>query len=213
MTTYCLPAKYRRNVRPVPFDDHAPTEGQCAGWEWQPEVYPHAARRAREIGSKVLVDVGCGAARKLLPFHPEFDLIGIDRAEIVAKIGGPGTWLDADFERPVALPWGPMGEPVLWICSDVIEHLVNPDRLMGRLGERLTENPASRLILSTPDRDLSQWTRRQGPPLNRGHVQEWTLEELTAWVTSFGLTVVSAGHTRTNDHQPDHATCLVEVSA
>lgn len=211
--TYRLPQRYRRNLRPVPFDDHAPVTGTCEGWEWQPDVYPYAAQLAREIGSKVLVDVGCGAARKLLPLHPEFDLIGIDRLEIVAQIDGPGTWLDADFEHPVSLPWGALGEPVLWICSDVIEHLVHPERLVERLRERLDECDGSRLVLSTPDRIATRGAAHRGPSPNRGHVQEWSLDELTQWLGDLGLVVTNAEHTRSNDHEPDLATCLIEARA
>lgn len=208
--TYRLPPRYRRNTHPVPFDDHAPIVGQCAGWEWQPDVYPFAAGLAAERGADTLIDIGCGAARKLREFADRFDLIGLDRAEIVRQIDAPGTYAAIDLESPhVEIPVA--GRPVL-ICSDVIEHLVSPENALLAMAEALRSG-ALALGLSTPDRSRSRWTRRLGPPSNRGHVQEWTLDELAAWCTDLGFTVVSAGHTRSNDHEPDEATCLLVLES
>lgn len=205
---YRLPAKYRRNVRPVPFDDHAPIVGQCAGWEWQPDVYPYAADYARTMGATAILDVGCGAGRKLAPLADEFAITGLDRPEIIDQIIDPGSWQHVDLEDPdVTIV---IDAPAVVVCSDVIEHLVHPEHVMAAI---LTALDDSVLILSTPDRSRSKWTRRHGPPLNRGHVQEWTLDELTAWCTDLGYSVIDADHTRSNDHEPDLATCLLTLSA
>jgi hypothetical protein len=221
-----LPANYRRNLRPVDFDDHAPVTGHCAGWTWQPDVYPYAAERARGLGAKALVDVGCGAARKLLPYADEFKLIGIDRPSIVDQIDGPGEWVGANLETNVVaselsdcglrsivspLREGPDIAGCVLICSDVIEHLVHPEVLVAALAECM--DIASTLILSTPDRTRTRGATHRGPSPNRGHVQEWNLDELVAFVTDHGLNVVNATHTRSNDHEPDLATCLIEATA
>ena len=206
--TFGLPAKYRRNLTPVPFDDHAPVTGQCAGWEWQPDVYPHAADRATDLGRTTIIDVGCGAGRKLATLADRFDVTGVDLPGIVDRIDLPGRWVAADFDTDGSLP---VTGPALWVCSDVIEHLTHPDRLLRHLLDRIGEH-GDHLIISTPDRDRSRWTRRNGPPLNRGHVQEWTLGELGAWLHALGFTIEAQGHTRSNDHEPDLATCLLEVT-
>lgn len=204
---YRLPDRYRRNLHPVPFDDHAPIVGQCAGWEWQPDVYPYAAEYARTTGASTIVDVGCGAGRKLAPLADEFKIIGLDRPEIVQQITAPGEWLSVDLEAAdVELP---APTDAVFVCSDVIEHLLHPENAM--LAMRAALNGV--LILSTPDRSRSNWTRTQGPPLNRGHVQEWTLPELAAWCEDLGYVVVEAEHTRSNDHEPDLATCLLTLAA
>ena len=209
---YRLPAAYRRNLHPVDFDDHAPIVGACAGWEWQPDVYPFATAQAEELGAKVIIDVGCGAARKLLPFADEFTVVGIDRAPIVEQITEPGHWLAHDLEQPVSLPYGVLGEPAVWVCSDVIEHLVHPEHVIAALAERLAEAP-SVLVLSTPDRIRTRGPRHRGPSPNRGHVQEWALPELLDWLTDCGLRVQSGRYTRSNDHEPALATCLVVATA
>lgn len=212
--TYRLPSNYRRNVRPVDFDDHAEVTGKCAGWEWQPDVYPFAADVARMIAATTIVDVGCGAARKSLLLVDEFELIGLDRAPIVGQItDNRGTWVAADLEQSGEVGFlAEVIEGAVIVCSDVIEHLVHPEVLVGDLAS-LCAATASTLVLSTPDRVRTRGSRHRGPSPNRGHVQEWTLEELSAWLADVGFTLTEATWTRSNDHEPHLATCLIEATA
>lgn len=200
---YHLQGNYRRNHHPVDFDDHAPVFGQCEGWVWQPDVYPLAAELAREHGLTTIVDVGCGAARKLIPYTDEFTIIGLDRPEIVDQITTLGDWRPIDLNAPHTLP--EVG-PALWICSDVVEHLTHPEHVIRALSERLTD---SVLVLSTPDRIRTRGARHRGPSQNRGHVQEWALHELEGWLRHEGIPVRSIGYTRSNDHEAAEATCLI----
>ena len=173
--------------------------------EWQPDVYPYAAgtpaRQARPRSSM------SGAARpEARPLADEFKIIGLDRPEIVQQITAPGEWLSVDLEAAdVELP---APTDAVFVCSDVIEHLLHPENAMlaMRRPQRCPDPP-------TPDRSRSNWTRKLGPPLNRGHVQEWTLPELAAWCEDLGYVVVEAEHTRSNDHEPDLATCLLTLAA
>lgn len=212
--TYRLPSNYRRNVRPVDFDDHAEVTGKCAGWEWQPDVYPFAADVARMIAATTIVDVGCGAARKSLLLVDEFELIGLDRAPIVGQItDNRGTWVAADLEQSGEVGFlAEVIEGAVIVCSDVIEHLVHPEVLVGDLAS-LCAATASTLVLSTPDRVKTRGSRHRGPSPNRGHVQEWTLEELSAWLVDVGFALTEATWTRSNDHEPHLATCLIEATA
>lgn len=214
MSTYHLPGNYLRNLEPVDFDDHAAVTGQCAGWEWQPDVYPHAAKLARDLAVTTIVDVGCGAARKLLRLADEFTVIGIDRPCIVEQIASTaGLWVGADLEQGGQLGFlNELGDAAVVVCSDVIEHLAHPEHLVDDLAA-VCNATGSVLVLSTPDRVRTRGPRHRGPSPNRGHVQEWALDELAAWLESRGLTVKHAGHTRSNDHQPDLATCLIEATA
>lgn len=208
---YHLPADYERNLDPVDFDDHAPVTGACAGWVWQPDVYGRAAEIAREMGLTTIVDVGCGAGRKLLPFADEFEIIGLDRPEIVEQMpdGSPGRWLPCDLDRPDCLP--DLGvDDAMWVCSDVIEHLLHPEYVVRALAAAGTGGSA--VVLSTPDRRRTRGARHMGPSPNRGHVQEWALDELVPWLTEEGWNVVSASYTRSNDHEEAKATCLVEAA-
>lgn len=212
--TYRLPSNYRRNVRPVDFDDHAEVTGKCAGWEWQPDVYPFAADVARMIAATTIVDVGCGAARKSLLLVDEFELIGLDRAPIVGQItDNRGTWVAADLEQSGEVGFlAEVIEGAVIVCSDVIEHLVHPEVLVGDLAS-LCAATASTLVLSTPDRVKTRGSRHRGPSPNRGHVQEWSLGELSAWLAEVGFTLEKSTWTRSNDHGPHMATCLIEATA
>ena len=206
---YHLPDAYVRNLDPVDFDDHAPVVGACAGWVWQPDVYGEAAAIARDAGIGTIIDVGCGAARKLLALGDEFRLIGMDRPEIVEQIAVPGEWVGVDLEQPDGLP--PFDGRAVYVCSDVIEHLVHPEHLVRDLGTRTSNG--SIVVLSTPDRPRTRGARHMGPSPNRGHVQEWALGELHNWLRSEGWPIIRATYTRSNDHEEAKATCLVVAAS
>lgn len=202
---YKLPEGYRRNLDPVDFDDHAPIYGTCAGWEWQPEVYPAASRFASKGGFKTIVDVGCGAGRKLIPLGADFDIIGIDRPEIIRQNDPEAAvWWHIDLNAPNPIP---DIDNAFFICSDVIEHLTHPEYLMESLRKRTKRG--SQLLLSTPDRERTRGVGFMGPCPNRGHVQEWTLDELTSWMEELGFDILRSGYTRSNDHEPHNNTCLI----
>lgn len=69
------------------------------------------------------------------------------------------------------------------ICSDVIEHLVDPDILLSFL----EKSNFKFLILSTPERDSVQMKQRgllwDGPPVNEAHVREWNFEEFEQYIS------------------------------
>lgn len=206
---YRLPDGYRRQT-PAPFDDHAAVGGHTAGWVWQPDVYPHAAALARALGVSTLIDVGCGAARKLLPYADEFSLVGVDRPEIVEHIDGDGDWFPVDLDAPGGAPLDCSDSLV--ICSDVIEHMVHPEHLANRL-KAMLETGAAAVVLSTPDRERTVDRTPTGPSPNPHHAQEWALDELVDWLQDdIGFHVAHAGWTRSNDHEPDLATCLLELA-
>lgn len=66
------------------------------------------------------------------------------------------------------------------ICSDVIEHVDNPNHLIADL-KSIKE--AVYFIISTPDRSLvnqTQW----GPPLNKTHFREWNFDEFGKYISN-----------------------------
>ena len=147
-----------------------------------------AGERRVGVGMVALADAPAAAAR-------------------IDQIDAPGEWLAIDLETTETLPV-PAGSVV--VCSDVIEHLIHPERLVRLLGSCLDD--AALVVISTPDRIRTRGGRHFGPSPNRGHVQEWSLRELVAFLTAEGLNVRHADHTRSNDHQDALATCLVEVA-
>lgn len=151
--------------------------------EWQLEVYLAARERMIEEGLESVVDVGCGSGYKLIKHLGEFETAGVELAETVKYLKRTypdRKWLAADLgESP---PSDLRGDVV--ICADVIEHLVDPDRLITFLKAL----PFEYLFISTPDRRLAYrmfgktWLRFMrpgywGPPANPTHQREWTFRE------------------------------------
>jgi SAM-dependent methyltransferase len=206
MTALCLPDGYVENPTPVAY---APSD---VGPEWQPDVLPFAADLARFAGASTIVDLGCGAARKLIPLASEFDVIGVDLPEIIDALPDvPGaTWIAHDLEAK-ALPKAVVVDGSVVVCSDVIEHVPDVARLRTRFRQVL-RGGAGCVVISTPDRDCYYEPDHLGPPRNPTHVREWSLDELADLLTSWGFTIEHAGHTRSNDASPNEWTSLVVIS-
>lgn len=217
MNHYFLPEGYIENADPTPFVD-VPTETV-----WQPDVYPHALRVAREYSDVTTVlDLGCGNGDKLTQLahmtkgDPGGGLhyIGVDCAENIhlafQRRSARGdlyirlSWQREDIER--RLPQMDSWSKTVVIMADVIEHLRYPSLVLRML---VGEGPAA-VVLSTPDRELTWGTAHRGPPPNRSHVREWARDEFEKFVKSrmpgYALTVE---HTRSNDRSPDRHTILV----
>lgn len=199
-------------ARPAP-DYYSDTERPGVGEIiWQPEVYETAVRLARGLGRGHILDIGCGSGEKLAALHPEFKIIGVDyggNLEHCQQKYPYGQWLVADFEKSETLP---IEKEVLRdcviVCSDVIEHLVDPRPLL-RLISHLLEDAAVALI-STPERNLKETgLLDNGPPQNPHHVREWTLPELAAFARSMGLRLPYAGLTITNNLRWQRSTILL----
>lgn len=207
---YHLPKGYKRQ-KPIDFDDTVVVTDGPGSWEWQPDVVPFAADLATLGDVVAIVDVGCGSAEKWRPYADDFVIAGIDRREITSKITAPVMRFAADLESGDPLPVNPDG--VLLVCSDVIEHMVDPVQLLYTLKAALLDG-AEALVLSTPDRRLTRGARGdRGPCPNKHHAQEWSLDELVAFMEEHGFIIEHAGHTRSNDHEPDVATSLIVATA
>ena len=200
-----LPSGYIARERPDYFVDSTDV---CGGVTWQPDVYTMAAAIARASGCRTIVDIGCGQARKLSALYPEFRVIGIDYGENInwcRRTHAFGTWLESDLEQhePLPIPSAVLSEAVI-VCSDVIEHLVDPRALLATLRDLLVH--ARFAVLTTPDRTRTHGPIHAGPPPNHAHTREWTTEELRRLCELQGLHSDGAGHTRSNDVQSDLAT-------
>lgn len=208
---FALPADYVSRAKPEYFED-AVTE--ATGIVWQPEVYPYAGWLAHQFGCRRIVDVGCGRAGKLVAMSPEFEIMGLDFGSNLAYCCTHfprGEWVDVDFDKldPWPLEATALENSVL-ICADVIEHLRDPRPLLRQLKRCLEHAPA--VVLSTPERELTRGVRHAGPPDNRAHTREWSLDEFVALLHSEGLNVDYAGLTPSNDREPQRKTILCVVS-
>jgi SAM-dependent methyltransferase len=147
--------------------------------EWQDEVYREASILAKVLGLQTVLDFGCGSGFKLMKYFDEFATVGIDLAPTVARL---------NMKYPYR-KWGVVGKsitmlPDLLICSDVIEHVDDPDDLLSLLKSL---HPKW-LVISTPDRGLMaenpKWTKALGPPGNGCHVREWAFSEFRKYINS-----------------------------
>jgi 2-polyprenyl-3-methyl-5-hydroxy-6-metoxy-1,4-benzoquinol methylase len=148
--------------------------------------------------ARVIVDVGCGqgalggAIRRErgawvlgLELVPEAIEVARGRLDRVERVD-----LDAVEELPVAI-----GSVDAFLCGDVLEHLRDPERLLGVLRRYLA--PGGVVIASIPN--VKHWsvlapllledrfTYTQAGLLDRTHVHLFTLEEISAMLDRVGL--------------------------
>lgn len=167
MNHFDIKAGYKTRMDNSYFDD-TPFED-----EFQRPVYEHARAVLHRLGLRKVVDVGCGSGFKLLKFFSEYEAVGVDLPPTVAWLRQRypmGHWVENGAPNP-------HGQIV--ICSDVIEHLPNPDDLLDYIDACQPEV----VVLSTPARELLPFKDTQdGPPRNVHHVREWTMAELKTYI-------------------------------
>lgn len=161
--------------------------------EWQKEVYEYARRQFDIYGFKSVWDIGTGSGYKLLKNFGDVDTLGTDLPPTV-------EWLKKTYPNH---EWSDSFEVFpnydMIICSDVIEHIPDPDPLL----DTIEAAKPKLIIFSTPDRSLSTREDQDGPPGNVCHVREWTLEEFGRYIDSrFDV----LDHFISNRHQ--HTQCL-----
>lgn len=145
---------------------------------WQLEVYLRAYGLMKKYGWKTVADIGCGSAYKLITYLGDFQTIGYELPINVHSLIDrypDRDWRVSDFNSETTI------KADLVICSDVVEHLENPDVLMNFL-KRVE---CSALILSTPERDICRGKNDLGPPKNPAHQREWNFKEFNMYVSQF----------------------------
>jgi SAM-dependent methyltransferase len=181
--SYCIKTGYRHRKRPIPYD--VPERNEA----FQDDIYRFACRIAAENQYGRILDIGCGSGYKLLKYFRHADFVGLEIGEALSSLQEnqpPYDWRPSDFASP------PDEVFDLVICADVIEHLSDPDVLLGFIKKITWEH----LIISTPDRDevVRQWgARSNGPPKNPYHVREWSFAEFEYYIGQ---------HFRVLEHRP-----------
>jgi SAM-dependent methyltransferase len=206
-TDFRIKPGYAEQPSPTYFVD-TPT-----GIVYQPDVYTLAGALAHLGGARLLVDIGCGYGQKLMECARQYGLspVGVDYGVNLAHCRATypdGTWIEADLESAAGgiVPVDVL-RPSVVVCSDVIEHLVDPTNLLRLLHECMRWARAG--VLSTPERDLTRGRDHAGPPPNPTHVREWNARELVELLLGSGLAVTFVGLTRSDDHSNAMRTTLV----
>jgi len=172
---YCIRGAYTHRNKYCYFDD---TEYKD---EYQKEVYERAAEIAEHAGLSTIYDVGCGSGYKLIKYLGQYETVGFDvpeTLEFLRRTYPERNWTHATFSDRSHPPAD------LVICSDVIEHVMDPDELMNFL----LSLTSKWLVISTPDRarEYSVFSRFQlGPPHTDHHIREWSFNEFHRYIEQF----------------------------
>jgi hypothetical protein len=167
---YEIKAGYIHRRKPVYFDDRNLKD------EYQNEVYELARLYAEQNNCRQILDIGCGSAYKLLKYFSGYETTGIEVEEtyhFLKEKYPDRVWIKAGdnlIQRQYA---------DIIICSDVIEHVSNPDELIQfieGIGFKM-------LFLSTPERDMIRGRVDYGPPDNKAHMREWNSAELHKYLS------------------------------
>ena len=169
---YGIKAGYHHAGNSLSFDDRNNRD------EWQKEVYAFAAGIMKERKFSRVIDFGCGSGYKLLHYLGEYETLGIELPEMVQwlRINYPErNWIPAPLQRSSGLIAD------LVICSDMIEHVKEPDEVIREI-----QSIHSRLILiSTPERIAVAGMNDFGPPENPSHYREWDHNEFKNWLGQY----------------------------
>ena len=152
--------------------------------QFQDEVYQAARKLCVENKYKTVLDIGCGSAYKLIKYFRDKKFVGLDLEPNLSFIKDKYPLYDfrkSDFNSPPEEPFD------LIICSDVVEHVLDPDELLAFIGNINFKH----LVISTPDRDVIQALQKSfgwdvkvnGPPHNTMHVREWSFREFGNYIS------------------------------
>lgn len=156
---------------------------------YQYHVYRWAASLITAHQLRSVLDLGCGTGLKLQEHIAPVcdDIVGIDQPAGVAaarRLGAPGIFHCADLDSPTCTIDRTFD---LIICSDVIEHLLDPDPMIA-LARRLS-HPRSIFLFSTPDR-VRLRGRSCRASTKAEHVREWAADEFLEYLEDRGLVVM-----------------------
>ncbi len=145
-----------------------------------------------------VLEVGCGGGHVLRMF-PENELVGTDvSGEMIRKarknLQGFRVKLHKGELDELNLPRASLGR---MICTEVLEHVVDPDRLLSQMAALLT--PGGRIVITLPNDRLIERIKsfiyrsglRHLPPFrriswggDRYHLHAWTAREMIALLSS-----------------------------
>lgn len=162
---YEIDLNYVHRDEVAPHDDRSFTDG------WQKATYATARMLCDRYQYKSVLDIGCGSAYKLVKDFSDMEITGTELEPTLSYLKHTypqHKWILSDFNKTFEREYD------IVICSDVIEHIKDPDELL-RFIKRIR---CKIIVLSTPDRELYGKEFMMGPPRNPCHFREWTYDEL-----------------------------------
>jgi len=167
MDKYCLPDNYSARLDNSYFDDTPYKD------EYQDEVYATARVYLDQKNLKSVLDIGTGSGYKLMKYFKDCVTAGVDLEPTVAFLKSKyptRKWGSiSDFQGY----WG------MIICSDVIEHIPDPDEFLDTIAAMDFKS----VVFSTPDRGtLYGGAENLGMPSNPAHVREWNMAEFSCYI-------------------------------
>lgn len=124
-----------------------------------------------------VIDVGCGTGhllRELKKRHPEINIVGTDFSEesisVSKQINETGEFFLMDIFN---IPSEQLGKYDYVICSEVLEHLLYPEKALQNIIKLANENAA--IILTVPNGRIDTYG---------GHINFWSPESWKVFVES-----------------------------
>lgn len=201
-------------MNPSYFDDFLSTIENITH---QPDVYQFAVFLAKKFDCENIIDIGCGSGDKLKDISSDFQLLGVDYGDNIQRIqrfrrNHPhAICLEHDFGgSELIIQDREFVKQAVVVCSDVIEHLLNPIPLIVTLRDLLRDAPIA--VVTTPERDLVRGPNHCGPPENLHHVREWSSEEFQTLFRAAGLNIEFSGLTANNNRDWAKRTIMTILS-
>ncbi len=141
-----------------------------------------------------IIDLGCGTGWKLniIKESNNLEVFGVDSTESVfhsKRYYKKGKFIVDDLSNcDYSLYEDHKNSFDYIICSDVIEHLEDPDRLLDLIKYLSHKNTI--IILSTPDR-IKFRDINNNQPGNKDHIREWSKDELLMYLNSRKFSIIN----------------------
>lgn len=165
---------------------------------YQVPVYRLAARLVRRlpVEKRTVLDVGCGSGHKLIRYlSPAARVVGADQPSGIAlaqRAFPDFDWIEIDLmDERQSMPLTEVHAGLV-ICSDVVEHVADPYRLLELVRDCLDDDAIA--LISTPDRSRLRGSLPYGPPGNPRHIREWSASEFELLLEAAGLEVCGRRH-------------------
>lgn len=161
---------------------------------YQYSVYKYCKKLIKRKKLKSVLDIGCGTATKLMKLiYPECkDICGIDRKPIIHACKEKYN-LDIFFVDDIENSKFILKKQFdLIICADVIEHLLDPDKLLSYIKNYCHTD--TYIIFSTPERDILRGKECNSAPLKSSkyeHIREWNSSEFVNYLNHNNFKIIT----------------------